>query len=178
MLELIDELRAHAFTVGIVTGGGTEFVRRVSASLDGVSPERVVGTLIGYEFCRDTGGRPLLRRTVSLMGSANEGAAKVEHIQSQLGRAPIVAAGGGDREMLEWIDPSAAAPTDAPRQAPKTVAELRGTAASTSPRGPRPTRRSGRPGSSCMPGPCGGVTAPESRPLRRQGESAVRSPPT
>jgi hypothetical protein len=46
----------------------------------------------------------MLHRTVALMGRANEGAAKVEHIQSQLGRAPIVAAGntGGDREMLEW----------------------------------------------------------------------------
>ena len=30
MLELIDELRRRDFTVGIVTGGGTEFVRAVS----------------------------------------------------------------------------------------------------------------------------------------------------
>lgn len=104
MLELVDELRAHDFAVGIVTGGGTEFVRRVSGALYGVPPHLVVGTLIGYEFVRDDDGRPLLRRTVSLMGHANEGTAKVEHIQSQLGRAPIVAAGntGGDREMLEW----------------------------------------------------------------------------
>ena len=35
---------------------------------------------------------------------ANEGAAKVSNIQSQLGRRPLLAAGnsGGDREMLEW----------------------------------------------------------------------------
>jgi phosphoserine phosphatase len=104
MLELLDELRAHDFTVGIVTGGGTEFVRRVSPRLYGVPPERVVGTLIGYELTRDDAGRPRLRRTVSLMGDANEGEAKVQHIQSQLGRGPIFAAGnsGGDREMLEW----------------------------------------------------------------------------
>ena len=40
------------------------------------------------------------------MGDANEGHAKVEHIQAQLGRAPIVAIGnsGGDREMLEWAN--------------------------------------------------------------------------
>jgi hypothetical protein len=46
----------------------------------------------------------VLHRTASLMGEANEGRAKVEHIQSQLGRAPILVAGnsGGDREMLEW----------------------------------------------------------------------------
>jgi hypothetical protein len=38
------------------------------------------------------------------MGQANEGEAKVRHIQSHLGRAPIFAAGNsaGDREMLEW----------------------------------------------------------------------------
>jgi haloacid dehalogenase-like hydrolase len=104
MLELVDELRAHDFTVGIVSGGGTEFVRRISPPLYGVPPELVVGTLIGYEFARDGDDRPVLHRSVSLMGAANEGPTKVEHIQSQLGRAPIVAVGnsGGDREMLEW----------------------------------------------------------------------------
>lgn len=108
MLELIAELRAHQFTVGIVTGGGTEFVRRVSPRLYGVPPELVVGTMIGYEFVRDELERPMLQRTVSQMGRANEGAAKVAHIQSQTGRAPIFAAGnsGGDREMLEWAQAS------------------------------------------------------------------------
>lgn len=106
MLELLDELRAHGFTVGIVSAGGTEFVRRVSPTLYGVPPELVVGTLIGYEFVRDGRDRPQLRRTVTLMGDANEGEAKVGHIQSQLGRAPMVAVGnsGGDREMLEWAN--------------------------------------------------------------------------
>ena len=52
MLELLDELRRLEFTVGLVTGGGTEFVRAVSQDLYGVPPELVVGTLIGYEFVR------------------------------------------------------------------------------------------------------------------------------
>lgn len=106
MLELLDELRAHEFTVGIVSAGGTEFVRRVSPTLYDVPPELVVGTLIGYALTRDDNDRPRLQRTVSLMGDANEGEAKVAHIQTQLGRAPIVAVGnsGGDREMLEWAN--------------------------------------------------------------------------
>jgi phosphoserine phosphatase len=106
MLELLDELRAHEFTIGIVSAGGTEFVRQVSPALYDVPPELVVGTLIGYQFTRDDDERPTLRRTVSLMGDANEGEAKVGHIQTQLGRAPIVAVGnsGGDREMLEWAN--------------------------------------------------------------------------
>ena len=103
MLEVIQALRTLDFTVGIVTGGGTEFVRCISEALYGVAPELVVGTLIGYEVERDH-GRPTLRRTLSLMGSANEGAAKVSNIQTQLGRRPVIAGGnsGGDREMLEW----------------------------------------------------------------------------
>ena len=60
MLELLDELRAHDFTIGIVTGGGTEFVRQVSKRCYGVEPGMVVGTLIGYSVrsrrTRPTGG--------------------------------------------------------------------------------------------------------------------------
>lgn len=109
MLELIDELRSREFTVGIVTGGGTEFVRRLSPRLYGVPPELVVGTMIGYELARDDRDRPVLRRTMSSMGTVNEGPAKIANIQSQTGRAPIVAAGnsGGDKEMLEWARSSA-----------------------------------------------------------------------
>jgi phosphoserine phosphatase len=108
MLELLDELRTHEFTIGIVTGGGTEFVRQVSKRCYGVEPGMVVGTLIGYAFDRDDAGRPVVRRTISQIGSANEGGAKIEHIQSQIGRPPILAAGnsGGDREMLEWAQAS------------------------------------------------------------------------
>lgn len=108
MLELLDELRAHDFTIGIVTGGGTEFVRQVSRRCYGVEPGMVVGTLIGYQFARDDDGRPVVRRTIDQLGTANEGGAKIEHIQSQIGRPPILAIGnsGGDREMLEWAQAS------------------------------------------------------------------------
>jgi phosphoglycolate phosphatase-like HAD superfamily hydrolase len=105
MLELIDELRRHDVTVGIVTGGGTEFVRAVSEELYGVPAELVVGTLIGYEVGREPeDGPPVIRRTASILGEANEGPAKVSNIQTQLGRRPILVAGnsGGDRDMLEW----------------------------------------------------------------------------
>ena len=106
MLELVAELRRRDFTVCLVTGGGTEFVRAVSADLYGVPPQNVVGSLIAYEFVptADDGTGPSLRRTSELVAGANEGAVKVSNIQTQLGRRPILAAGnsGGDREMLEW----------------------------------------------------------------------------
>ena len=99
MLELIAELRRRDFTVGIVTGGGTEFVRAISDDLYGVPAELVVGTLIGYDVSRDGESPPVIRRTSDLLGVANEGSAKVANIQTQLGRRPILAAGnsGGDR---------------------------------------------------------------------------------
>jgi len=104
MLELLDELRRRAFSVFLVTGGGTEFLRSISEDVYGVPPEAVVGTLIRYEFARRDDDRPVLRRTAQVQGPANEGAAKVAAIQTQLGRRPILAVGnsGGDREMLEW----------------------------------------------------------------------------
>ncbi len=99
MLELIEELRRRDFTIGVVTGGGTEFVRAISQSLYGVPPELVAGTLIEHEVV-PTG----LRRTANLLGHANEGPAKVINIQNFLGRRPLLAAGnsGGDTDMLAW----------------------------------------------------------------------------
>ena len=38
MLELVDELRRRDFTICVVTGGGTEFVRAISQDLYGVPP--------------------------------------------------------------------------------------------------------------------------------------------
>ena len=104
MIELIDELRRRDVTVTIVSGGGTEFVRAISQELYGVPPEAVVGTLIDYDYARGDDGAPRLLRSGRVAGVANEGAAKVSNIQSQLGRRPLLAAGnsGGDREMLEW----------------------------------------------------------------------------
>ncbi|MEI6226727.1 MAG: HAD family hydrolase, partial [Deltaproteobacteria bacterium] len=86
MLELLDELRRRDFTIYLVTGGGTEFVRAVSEELYDVAPELVVGTLVRYEFTRRPDGRPVLLRTGGVIGGANEGEAKVAGIQSQLGR--------------------------------------------------------------------------------------------
>jgi hypothetical protein len=104
MQELVAELRSRAFTVFLVTGGGTEFVRAISNELYGVPPEAVVGSLIDYDFVATADGGPGLTRADRLVGVVNEGAPKVTHIQTQLGRRPIMAAGnsGGDREMLEW----------------------------------------------------------------------------
>lgn len=104
MIELVDELRAHEFTVSIVTGGGTEFLRAVSNDFYGVNPELVVGSMVAYDVGRDVGNRPTLIRTKQLFGSVDEGDAKVSNLRTGLGRHPIFAAGNtpGDLEMLEY----------------------------------------------------------------------------
>jgi hypothetical protein len=93
MIELIEELRRRDVAVTIVSGGGTEFLRAVSEDLYGVPPEAVVGTLIAYDYSRGEDGAPRLLRTGRVAGVANEGAAKVSNIQSQLGRRPRLVAG-------------------------------------------------------------------------------------
>jgi phosphoserine phosphatase len=103
MLELLDLLRANAFRVFIVTGGGVEFVRAVSERIYGVSPDNVVGSAVVVRFERRD-GRVVLVREAKLLGSPNEGAPKAVNIQAHIGRRPIVAVGNsaGDREMLEY----------------------------------------------------------------------------
>lgn len=103
MIELLELLRLHSFSTFIVSGGGTELVRAISSQLYGIDPEGVVGSLVAYEYIRRD-GVPTLIRTGELQGAANEGPAKVEHIQSFLGRRPILAAGNsaGDAEMMEY----------------------------------------------------------------------------
>ena len=154
MLELMDALAARGFTNCIVTGGGTEFVRAVSEQIYGVAQERVVGTLVTYQFDRRD-GRVGLLRTTSVRGEANEGAAKVDNIQVALGRRPTVAGGNspGDAEMLEYTSTG-----DGPRlsllvnhdDAEREYAyeSEAGTFAATS-RSPTPPRGSAGPRSAC-----------------------------
>jgi hypothetical protein len=99
-----------------------------------------------------------VRRTIAPIGSANEGGAKIEDIQSQIGRPRIFAAGnaGGDREMLEWAQANPRGGLavlidhdDADREF--TCGDLGGQ---------RAIRRSGRGG----PGPTGGQPPRPHRP--------------
>lgn len=103
MLELLEALEQRGFSTCIVTGGGTEFVRAISDRVYGIPPQRVLGTLVTYEFQRRD-GRPVLLRTRAVQGAVNEGTEKVSTIQVGLGRRPALAAGNspGDTEMLEY----------------------------------------------------------------------------
>ena len=103
MVELLDLLRGASFRVFIVTGGGVEFVRAVSADLYGIPPDDVVGSSVELAVERRE-GRLVLVRQPAFRGPPNEGEPKPVNIQAHIGVRPIFAAGNsaGDREMLEY----------------------------------------------------------------------------
>jgi phosphoglycolate phosphatase-like HAD superfamily hydrolase len=103
MLELLDLLRANAFHVFVVTGGGVEFVRAVSERVFGIPPSDVVGSAVEVRYENESGHSRLIREA-TLRGSPNEGPPKAVNIHAHIGRRPILAAGNspGDREMLEY----------------------------------------------------------------------------
>ncbi len=75
MLELIDLLRTHDFSVFIVTGGGVEFVRAVADEIYGISPDDVVGSSVQLKFERRD-GKVVLRPRGRAAGLAQRGRAE------------------------------------------------------------------------------------------------------
>ena len=47
MVELLRYLEANGFTNYIASGGGRDFMRPVSTQMNGVPPERVIGSSVG-----------------------------------------------------------------------------------------------------------------------------------
>jgi phosphoserine phosphatase len=103
MHELLELLRAHDFSVFVITGGGVEFVRAIGEELYDVAPDNVVGSAVQVDFERRDGTVVLVRKA-ALLGPPNEGEPKVVNIHAHIGRRPIFVAGNsaGDREMLEY----------------------------------------------------------------------------
>src|ERR1700730_3878361 len=98
MVELLRYLEANGFACYIVSGGGRDFMRPVTAPMHGIPPERVVGSSVG-----------LIYQDGSLVTTAepevlDDGPVKPVRIWGRIGRRPILAAGNsnGDIQMLEY----------------------------------------------------------------------------
>jgi hypothetical protein len=102
MLELLAYLRANGFKTFIVSGGGIEFMRPITARVYGIPPEQVVGSSgkLKYEL-RD--GKPVLLKIPEIK-FIDDKAGKPVGIERFIGRRPLMAFGNsdGDYEMLVW----------------------------------------------------------------------------
>jgi phosphoserine phosphatase len=98
MVELLRYLETNGFTCYIVSGGGRDFVRAVSAEVYGLPPEQVIGSTVALAY-RD--GR--IEHTGEL-DVLDDGPAKPVRIWSRTGRRPILAGGNanGDVPMLSF----------------------------------------------------------------------------
>ncbi|RDH78206.1 haloacid dehalogenase-like hydrolase [Mycolicibacterium moriokaense] len=98
MVELLRYLEANGFTNYIVSGGGRDFMRRITTQMYGIPPERVIGTSVGLDF-KD--GHLLTTNRPEFL---DDGPVKPVRIWGRVGRRPIFAAGNsnGDIEMLQY----------------------------------------------------------------------------
>lgn len=98
MVDLLRYLESFGFTNYIVSGGGRDFMRPVTAAMYGVPPERVIGSSVGLVF---ENGQLL---TTAQPEFLNDGPVKPVRIWGRVGRRPILAVGNsnGDIEMLEY----------------------------------------------------------------------------
>jgi phosphoglycolate phosphatase-like HAD superfamily hydrolase len=103
MQEVLQYFRANGFKTYIVTGGGQDFVRVYAATVYGIPPEQIVGTMGGTTFGYDKDGKPFLTKEPKLLLNDDK-AGKPEGIHLMIGRRPVAAFGNsdGDRQMLEY----------------------------------------------------------------------------
>jgi phosphoserine phosphatase len=102
MVELLAYLRTNGFKTYIVSGGGIEFMRPVTAALYGIPPEQVIGSSIKTQYTMKDGKPALMRLPAIDFIDDKDG--KPVGINKFIGRRPIAAFGNsaGDRQMLEW----------------------------------------------------------------------------
>jgi phosphoserine phosphatase len=102
MVELLRYLEDNGFTCYIVSGGGRDFMRPITAAIYGIPPERVVGSAQGLKFEGNEGHGDLLIQPA--LDIIDDGPEKPVRVWSRIGRRPILSAGNsnGDDEMLQY----------------------------------------------------------------------------
>ncbi|PJN94326.1 HAD family hydrolase [Amaricoccus sp. HAR-UPW-R2A-40] len=103
MLELLVYLRDKGFRTYIVSGGGIDFMRSISAQAYGIPPWQVIGSE-GATRYDDTGAAPALMKDGGV-SFVDDKAGKPVGIDRFIGQRPIFAAGNsdGDFQMLEYV---------------------------------------------------------------------------
>ncbi|MEM1182864.1 MAG: HAD family hydrolase, partial [Acidobacteriota bacterium] len=107
MLELIDFLRAHEFSVYVVSGSQQGFVRAFGDEVLSLGAERAVGHPVELDWTSTDAGPELLRGD-AFRDPSLDGAGKAEVIRQRLGARPLLAFGNskGDYEMMRYATAS------------------------------------------------------------------------
>src|SRR4051794_13404391 len=102
MVELLAYLEANGFSNYIVSGGGRDFMRPISAEVYGIPRERVIGSTAALEYVSDEHGGTI--RHLPAADYLDDGPQKPIRIWSRTGRRPLLAAGNsnGDVAMLDF----------------------------------------------------------------------------
>lgn len=104
MLELIDFLKNNDFSIYIVSGGSSDFMRPWAEEVYGVSKDNIIGTTLKLEYVM-ADGQPEMKILPEL-GFNDDKEGKPMAIHQYIGRKPIAAFGNsdGDLQMLQWTE--------------------------------------------------------------------------
>jgi len=102
MKEFLKVLKQYDYTVYIVTGGGTDFVRSVSKELYGIPVDKVIGSQISTKLKTSQDGLTIIKSEE--VDYINDNEVKPLNIQRIIGKRPIIAVGNsdGDLPMLQY----------------------------------------------------------------------------
>jgi phosphoserine phosphatase len=102
MVQLLRYLEDNGFTTLIVSGGGRDFMRPITAEVYGVPSERVIGSAAALAYVPDDDGGRIIRKAAA--DYLDDGPEKPVRIWNRVGRRPVLAGGNsnGDIEMLDW----------------------------------------------------------------------------
>ncbi|GLU45280.1 HAD family phosphatase [Allomuricauda sp. NBRC 101325] len=104
MMELLDYLRENEFTIYIVSGGGTNFMRAWQPELYNIDKNYIVGSTFKTETVQQEDSIAVL--PTSEFDFYDDHMGKVISIQKIIGKKPIMVVGNsdGDLEMMEFAD--------------------------------------------------------------------------
>ncbi len=102
MLELLNYLRSHDFTIYIVSGGGETFMRALAPKLYGIPKENIIGSTFRKEVVSDGNSKEIVTTDQLEFNDDKEG--KVLSIDKYIGKKPIMIVGNsdGDLAMMEY----------------------------------------------------------------------------
>lgn len=103
VVQLIDYLKAHQFTVYICSGSDPQFTRGFALEAAHITPENVIGTTVLTTWDRERKDADFVRQH-EFVKPINDKEGKPVNIRNKIGRVPVFALGnsGGDFHMLEY----------------------------------------------------------------------------